>query len=205
MRKIELSIDKMIQGKFKIQKLNLLLMFQVNCPGCFYYALPLFNELYTTYKDQLGFIALSTAFEDFNFNSERNTEALVKEGTLVGETKKALNEQGIFSLHFPLLTPIGMDKKMEPDQKESLTETICNTNPNYKIWSAYDQNLMKKNVLNYIDKQEEVSITFTGNQFRGTPTIALFNEEKELLGSWFGHTAKKDIINKITQFIHLNV
>ena len=63
---------------------------------------------------------------------------------------------------------------------------------------------MKKNVRNYIEKQEEVSLTFTANQFRGTPTIALFNEEKELLGSWFGHTAKKDIINKIDQFIRSN-
>lgn len=204
MKKIDLNIDKMLQGEFKMQKLNLLLMFQVNCPGCFLYALPSFNKLYLKYINQLGFLALSTAFEDYEFNSYKNTKALIEEGTIVGETKKALYEQGITSLPFALLMPIGMDKKMENHEKEDLTEIICNTNPNYKNWVEYDQVLMRKNVKNYLNNQDEVSLTFTANQFKGTPTIVLFNEKKELLGSWFGHTAEKDIINRIEEFIKLN-
>jgi hypothetical protein len=46
MKKLELQFDKELKGKFNLKNLNILLVFQVNCPGCFSYALPLFNTLY---------------------------------------------------------------------------------------------------------------------------------------------------------------
>ena len=82
MRELQLHIDKHIQGNFETKELNLLLMFQVNCPGCFTYALPLFKRLYENYKDEkFSFLALSTAFEDFDKNTLENTTLLVKEGS----------------------------------------------------------------------------------------------------------------------------
>ena len=95
MRRLNLHIDKMVQGEFHPKKLNLLLLFQVNCPGCFVYALPTFNQLYEKYNQQIGFIALSTAFENFDLNTHQNTKLLVDKGELIGETKKALHQQGI--------------------------------------------------------------------------------------------------------------
>jgi hypothetical protein len=80
MRNIYLHIDKMIQGEFNPKKQNLLLVFQVNCPGCFMYALPTFNQLHATYNEHIGFIALSTAFEDFESNTSINTELLINTG-----------------------------------------------------------------------------------------------------------------------------
>ena len=50
MKKIELEIGDELQGKFELKKLNLLLVFQVNCPGCFSYALPFFNKLYSEFN-----------------------------------------------------------------------------------------------------------------------------------------------------------
>jgi len=94
MRKLHLHIDKMIKGQFNPKKINLLLLFQVNCPGCFSYSLPLFNKLYHQFNKDLGFIALSTAFEDFKLNTLKNTVALANEGELIGETKKFLSDQG---------------------------------------------------------------------------------------------------------------
>ena len=194
----------MLKGEFKPQKLNLLLVFQVNCPGCFFYALPLFNHLFQRYEKQLGFVALSTAFEDYNYNTNANTELLIQKGELVGETKKALKEQGVDKLPFPLLTPIGMDKKLDNQEKEELIEMICKSIAEKNVSANYDRNLLRKNVSDYLNKQEHVSLTFTANQFKGTPTIALFKEDNQLLNSWFGHVPVENLIQAIDQFIDVN-
>ena len=190
----------MIQRKFNPQKLNLLLMFQVNCPGCFVYALPIFNELYEKYHEQIGFIALSTAFEDYDLNTVEHTKALVDQGELVGETKKALAQRGIDKLPYELQFPIGMDAHLEAGQYEELAEQICHLNPNYPVWAQYDQDLLREKVMVYLKNQDKVSLTFTANQFRGTPTIALFNDNDELLNSWFGHQPVEAIIKDIERF-----
>ena len=86
MKKLVLEYEHPLQGKFTLHKLNLLLTFQVNCPGCFSYALPLFNKLLEEYpKEEVSFLALSTAFEDFDKNTLANTKNLVHTGKLVGE------------------------------------------------------------------------------------------------------------------------
>ena len=200
MNTLHLHIDQMIKDEFRPKKLNLLLTFQVNCPGCFMYALPMFNQLHTKFSDQLGFIALSTAFEDYELNTLQNTELLVSEGLLVGETKKAFGQRGETQLPYPLQFPIGMDKKLPQGEKTELVENICQLNPNFPIWTEYDQDVLRKRVLDYLDQQDEISLTFTANQFRGTPSIALFNEQNELLASWFGHVPLEGIIEKIASF-----
>lgn len=197
MRKLNLEIGSMIQGTFNPQKLNVLLMFQVNCPGCFTYALPLMNQLFAEFKSELGFLALSTAFEDFELNTTENTQRLLNEGDLVGSTKKALSQQGITSLPYSIHFPVGMDEKVHGDRHDALTETICGLNPNFSIWSPFDQNLLRKRVLEYLQKQVELSYTFTSNQLNGTPTIVLFNEDMDLLQSWFGPIEKQEVVDKI--------
>ena len=87
MRKLYLDIAKTIQGEFHL-KSNHLLMFLVNCSGCFLYALPLFNQLYQQYSNQLGFVGVSIAFEDFDLNTKENTKLLVTKGEIISETKK---------------------------------------------------------------------------------------------------------------------
>ena len=197
MKKLQLDIGEMIQGEFSPKGLNLLLIFQLNCPGCFIYALPTFSQLYKKYNDRLGFIALSTAFEDFGLNTQVNTELLVNESELTGETKKALLQQGHQKLPYELPFPIGMDALLDSNQREELVENICSLNPNYSAWSAYDQKLLRTRVLDYVNTQEKISLTFTANQFKGTPTIALFNDQKELIHSWFGHQPIDEIIHRI--------
>ena len=66
-------------------KINVAFVFQVNCPGCFIYGIPLLNELFKKYEKEIGFISISTAFEDFELNTEANTIELLNKGELVGE------------------------------------------------------------------------------------------------------------------------
>lgn len=201
MRKLHIHMEEELQGNFSLQKLNLLLIFQVNCPGCFTHALPLFNELFEQYKNQLGFLALSTAFEDFDINTKENTKALLEKGELVGETKKMLNQYGKEKLPYPIHFPVAMDEKMKPPDKNSVIENICYLNPDFQIWPDYDKNLMRERISEYLDQQSEISLTFTSNQLKGSPTLVLLNEKSELLQSWFGHVQKEMITEKIQIFI----
>src|SRR5689334_13018354 len=99
-----LRYSEVVQGTFTLGKLNLLLVFQVNCPGCFAYALPVALRIYEDYKNKgLTVLALSTAFEDFDLNTLGNTIRLIEKGEVVGETQKMLERAGYPK--FPLSIP----------------------------------------------------------------------------------------------------
>ncbi len=71
---IQLKIDRVLQGSFDLKALNLLFVFQVNCPGCFIYRFPLIIKLYWKYRESgLNVLGLSTAFEDFDYNTAANS------------------------------------------------------------------------------------------------------------------------------------
>lgn len=197
MPKLHLHIAEHVQGQFSTKGLNLLLIFQVNCPGCFMYALPVFGKLYELYSDRIGFMALSTAFEDYEYNNLENTQLLLTKGTLVGETKKAFGSRDLHQLPYLIKSPVAMDATMIADDQELLITYICHTDPNFELLSEIDKSSVKSRVRSYLNKQETVSMTFTANQFRGTPTIVLYDQDHNIVDSWFGHVPIERIIDTI--------
>ena len=199
MLKLQLHYKKFIQRGFELKPLNLLLVFQVNCPGCFFYAFPIFNKLYTNLNHtDISFLGLSTAFEDFDKNTYENTKKLVNKGELIGETKKAMAQHNVESLPYSINFPIAMDETVTSIKNiEHAIEHICNINPNFKIWSEYEQNEMHQKVNFYLNSLDYISLTFTLNQLRGTPSFILFNSSYEILNSWFGMTQYEDVIKSI--------
>lgn len=204
MRKLALHIDKHIQGEFKQKELNLLLVFQVNCPGCFSHALPLFQDLYRKYSPKnISFLALSTAFEDFDKNTLENTEALVEEGKLIGETQKFFAAQSQKTLPYPIDFPIAMDKiEANVSQMEAAVLSICASVPSYSLWPAFEKEAFRKKVIAYLEAQEKTALTFTLHQLKGTPSYLLFNSKNEILGEWFGHLSQQEISERIAFFQH---
>ena len=202
MKKIELEIGDELQGKFELKKLNLLLVFQVNCPGCFSYALPFFNKLYSEFnRDGISFLAMSTAFEDFDKNTVSNTQGLIQEGLLVGETKKMLSQYGYEKLPYNLDFPIVMDSLNHTNVDfDSLVDKVCNTNPYYSLWSGVEKKELYKRVTLYLKSLDKIALTFTLNQLRGTPSFILFNDNYEILDDWFGHVSYELIATKMNQF-----
>ena len=139
MPKLNLQISEFLQGQFTEKNLNLLLVFQVTCPGCFLYAMPLFNELYRAYSNRLGFLSLSSAFEDYEYNNIENTKALISDGILVGETQKALVSRDIDKMPYAIDFPVAMDAKMEAADQKSVVEHICNSDLNFASLSEVDK------------------------------------------------------------------
>ncbi len=188
MQKLELHYEEMLQGTFNLKELNFLFAFQVNCPGCFVYGIPTVNRLFEEYSEEVSFLGLSTAFEDFEYNSVDNTKSLLNTGELIGVAQRYFEKQGYDSYPMKLEFPVAMDALA--NEKFDLTKAamnICESNPNYAYWPKFDQNQMQQNVLRYLSSQEKISLTFTQNQMRGTPTFIIFNKNMEILSHQFGH------------------
>lgn len=185
MTKLHLKYD-LLRGDFTPGPRNFLFTFQVNCPGCFFYGLPVVNALHHEFKNEISFLGLSTAFEDFELNTRANTEALLNSGTIVGETQKALTQRGYETYPEPIDFPVGMDVEAGLNTPEAI-DTICNLNPNFQIWPPFEQEAMRGKVREYLTQSEHLHYTFTLNQFKGTPSFVLFDDQMRVHEQWFGH------------------
>ncbi|HCM74830.1 MAG TPA: hypothetical protein DIS90_00505 [Cytophagales bacterium] len=203
MQKLDLQYRALLKGEFSLKELNFLFFFQVNCPGCFLYGFPMVNQLYEEFHPNISFLGISTAFEDFEWNNEVNTRLLLERQEVVGETKKALQQQGLTSFPLPIPFPVAMDKKADASfDYQSAATRLCRAFPNFSIRSQSEQDAMTKNALNYLMAQESISLTFTLNQLRGTPTFLVINKKFEILHHSFGHTPLLEMKKMLSDFVH---
>lgn len=163
-----LKLSRVLQGEFCVKDLNLLLVFQVNCPGCFIYALPLATRLHDQYGDRVNVLGLSTAFEDFDLNTPANTRRLLESGEVVGMTKLYWQRLGVSRYRVPIRFPAAFDE-MEGGQSQS---------------SADGQMALGA---------QGVGCTFQVNQLQGTPSWILFDERFMILAQWFGHKSESEV------------
>jgi hypothetical protein len=186
--KLDIQYSKLIQGNFFPTHLNLMLVFQVNCPGCFLHAFPQMNSLYQKYDEQVSFFGLSTAFEDFEWNTADHTQLLVEKGELIGETKRAFSKSAIpgFSLPFPILFDSIISKN------DLLNET--------SLQSATQQ--LVTIIKAYFSHFDQVGYTFIRNWLRGTPSFILFDKELTVLSRWFGEMPQNKVEEIIATHLH---
>lgn len=181
-----------IKEPFVVKELNLLFVFQVNCPGCFLYGIPMSNELFKKYNDNnFGILGLSTAFEDFEFNNLENTLLLLEKNLLVGVTQKHLGAK----YHDTILFPVAMDQQISKDEattKENI-DKICQLNSKYELLTQQEKQFFRERINNYFDRFPSLSYTFSMNQLPGTPTFILFDKKMEIISGWFGHQNIKEI------------
>ena len=202
MRKLSLHFNKPIQGKFSLEKLNFLFVFQVNCPGCFFYGIPMVNDLYAKYNKHISFLGLSTAFEDYDFNTEGNTSKLLTNGTIVGETKKAFAKHNHPNYPTSINFPIAFDEFAdETFDYNKASKIICQLNPNYQIWPSFEKIELQQKVKLYLKNLSHISKTFTLNQLKGTPTFIIFNNDYEVLLEEFGHIEFPILNDKIKNIL----
>lgn len=205
MQKLELHHGEMLKGEFSLKELNFLFVFQVNCPGCFIYGIPAVNSLYAEFGDVVSFLGVSTAFEDFDFNTRDHTQTLLDSGQMIGETNKYFAKQGYTTYPLNLDFPIAMDQLAGKDfDLKKAANQICLTNPNFLYWSKFDQQQLQTNVIEYLKAQGEISLTFTLNQMRGTPSFIVFNKQMEILSHDFGHQSVGRLKEGLGRFVLQN-
>lgn len=208
MTKLYLKKDRVIQGNFKIKKLNLLLVFQVNCPGCFMYAIPIATQLFERYKsEELNILGLSTAFEDFDYNTIENTRLLLQEKQLVGETKKEFKKQMLDKYPIEIPFPVAFDllgnvrEVFDKQEVISLVKSIIK-------YRKFPDNIKEEDIFNiihaHLSSQDTLPYTFTLNQLAGTPSWILFDSKYTIIKSWFGYIENIDMETVVDNFIKTN-
>ncbi len=170
-------------------------VFQVNCPGCFLYALPQAVQFHERYQDQgLKIIGLATAFEDYDKNTLENLQKLVESGEVIGETFKALNHQGMLTdgkLEWRLPFPVGMDRVLpetEPLTQERILAYTRHCLPDFDGLAEERKQVALNQVRNYLQQKTMKAETFERFALQGTPSSILFNRKGQVQDISFGQT-----------------
>ncbi len=176
-----------------------MIVFQVNCPGCIASALPLIQNLYESNSYDIGIVGLSTAFQYYNYNNIENTRLLLNEGHLVDHSLSFMKQHGHEKLPYKITFPILMDAKMKPDQLQETANAILQQHESYHDLSEVEKSAAALRIVAQLKKQSDLYLTFTINQFRGSPSFVLFDKDYKIVEQWFGHTSMEDIEQRLAQ------
>lgn len=184
-RKLVLHIDQMLQGNFSLNELNLLFIFQLDCPGLYSYGIPQANALHRQFHQQgLSVLGLSTAFANATFNNAPNTRMLLLNS--LGSPMSSFSQPtGLQLIDFP----VGCDclvgqAAFEADYLPAFWE--------HQQW-AYSKKTggfpadWQPEILPLIRRFDPVPLTFLFNVFVGTPGWVLFDRHMNIIHRWFGH------------------
>ena len=200
-----LGVSEWIQGAptnldQEKDKIVLVEVFQVNCPGCFMNAIPEAIKIYNKYKDEgVRVLGIATAFEDFDKNTLENLKMLSETGEVVGETKKALSMQGQLQednkLPFKIPFPLGMDKltKVNGDvDQNQIMKYIYAQLPEFDTQPKDYQNQIIQRVKDHFNSKEYSAETFEKFSLQGTPSTILVDRKGILRDVSFGQSGHLD-------------
>ncbi len=194
----ELQISEWAQGPaIRFEQLRgrviLVEVFQLNCPGCFLYALPQAIALHQSYaKLGLTVLGLATAFEDFDKNTLENLIALTTSGRLVGETFRALEarsltEQDCWLNRLPF--PVAMDQLVpaeQPVNEDNVERFIQAKIPDFRHQPITFQHRIREQIKSYLQKLEYHAQSFELFDLQGTPSQLLIDKLGILRACRFG-------------------
>ncbi|MGZ8191059.1 MAG: peroxiredoxin family protein [Methylococcaceae bacterium] len=193
-----LSVSDWVQGDpvnidQLIGRVVLVEVFQVNCPGCFLYALPQGIDLYQRYFDQgLSILGLATAFEDFDKNNLENLIRLCEANEIVGETHSMLSQRGLLiagKLPYRIPFPLAMDRlnKRQGDVTAKEIEVfIKNRIADFDQQPESYQQKIYQQVQHYLEHLDCHAETFELFDLQGTPSHILIDKQGILRACTFG-------------------
>jgi thiol-disulfide isomerase/thioredoxin len=193
-----LSLSDWVQGEpLNLDQLSgrvvLVEVFQVNCPGCFLYALPQAVDLYQRYSDHgLSVLGVATAFEDFDKNNLKNLVHLIENGEVIGETLRVLSQQGkLVAGHLPFRIPfpVAMDRlqKRQAGVDPNEIETFINQRiPDFEQQPEIYRQKIRQQVQHYFQSLTYHAETFELFDLKGTPSHILVDKLGLLRDCAFG-------------------
>ena len=200
-----LGVSEWIQGAptnidQEKDKIVLVEVFQVNCPGCFMNAIPEAIEIYNKYKDEgVRVLGIATAFEDFDKNTLENLKMLSETGEVIGETKKALSMQGQLlennKLPFKIPFPLGMDNLTKINgevSRDQIMKFIYAQLPEFDSQPEDYQNKIMQRVKDHFKSKEYSAETFEKFSLQGTPSSILVDRNGILRDVSFGQSGHLD-------------
>jgi len=202
----DISVETWVQGgpmnlTDLVGSVVLVEVFQVNCPGCFLYALPKAIQLHETYqKEGLVIIGLATAFEDYDKNTLENLERLVQKGEVIGETLHTLTQQGMVTdgkLDWRLPFAVGMDRvepDVEPVTQEKTLRYTHDCLPGFDELGEDRKQAALQQVRNYLKQKTMKAETFERFSLQGTPSSILFDRKGHVQNISFGQNENQQYL-----------
>ncbi len=193
-----LKISEWVQGlpsnidKEK-DKVVLVEVFQVNCPGCFLYGIPEAINIYNKFKDDgVRVFGVATAFEDFDKNTLENLKLLLETGEVIGDTKNGLQQYGKLKdskLTYKIPFPIAMDslkKSSENITEERIMDFIHSQMPDFDSQPEDYKKQIIERVKDYMKSKEYEAETFEMFSLQGTPSFIVIDRKGVLRDVSFG-------------------
>ena len=172
-------------------------VFQVNCPGCFLYGIPEAIELYKKYHDEgVTVLGVATAFEDFDKNTLENLEILLKSGQVIGDTKQGLSQYGKLEggkLPYKIPFPVGMDsliKETGEISESRIKNFIYNQIQDFDSQPEDYKNQIIQRVKDYLKSKEYSAETFEEYSLQGTPSTIVVDRKGILRDVSFGQNGR---------------
>lgn len=200
----ELAISEWVQGlptTFADERDHVILVevFQVNCPGCFLYGIPEAINIYNQYVDEgIRVVGVATAFEDYDKNTLENLRVLAEHGTVIGETRRALEQYGQLqndTLPYKIPFPLGMDDLSRVSGQvddDHVMAYIKAQLPDFDNESPARRQDIIQRVKNYMRSKEYSAKTFEMYALRGTPSTILVDRHGILRDVSFGQTSNME-------------
>ena len=169
-------------------------VFQVNCPGCFIYGLPEAIEIHNRYSAQgVVVLGLATAFEDYDKNTTENLKLLLSKRETIGETLHALRSQGqlvdgnklSYSIPFPVANDL-LIKEKHPLEDERVMKFIRANVEDFDMYHPKDKDQITKRVREYLESRPYTAATFEEYGLKGTPSTIYIDKKGNLRETNFG-------------------
>eukprot|EP00543_Licmophora_paradoxa_P001299 CAMPEP_0202454484 /NCGR_PEP_ID=MMETSP1360-20130828/12201_1 /ASSEMBLY_ACC=CAM_ASM_000848 /TAXON_ID=515479 /ORGANISM="Licmophora paradoxa, Strain CCMP2313" /LENGTH=216 /DNA_ID=CAMNT_0049073809 /DNA_START=22 /DNA_END=669 /DNA_ORIENTATION=+ len=176
-------------------ELQLVLLIQPNCPGCLLNALPVANAIMASDQNDFGIYCVSTAFEDFEYNTVQNARLLL-EGVLVGESARILGPTTRHIPQMPFAHDFVVDRdNADEDLKEWAFMTLEeNARAQLKFMHLSEERIEKAlESINFSSLPEKLGELFWSVKAQGTPTWVLHGYDGRVLGVRFGYLEEEDI------------
>ncbi len=197
-----IKVSKWIQGlptNFDKEKDKIVVVevFQVNCPGCFMYGIPEAIELYKKYHSEgVSVLGVATAFEDYDKNTLENLELLLKSGEVIGDTKQGLSQYGKLEdgkLPYKIPFPVGMDsliKETGEISESRIKNFIYNQIQDFDSQPDDYKNQIIQRVKDYLKSKEYSAETFEEYSLQGTPSTIVVDRKGILRDVSFGQNSR---------------
>jgi hypothetical protein len=179
--------------------IQVMLMIQPNCPGCHMHAIPLANKLMQS-KHDFDVYCISTAFEDFEFNTEEMARLLILHGKHVGAAKAQLGETVKHVPSMPFAHDIVVATNVASKElKDFALEASKNNARKQMEGGSIPSGVLEMQLSNvgYEVLPAYISEYFWTVNAMGTPTWVVHKANGEILGQKFGQLSEVELLGWI--------
>ena len=193
-----LSVSAWVQGaatNLDEQRGNVVLIevFQVNCPGCFFSALPEAIKVHDRFAGRpVTVLGIATAFEDWDKNTLDNLQRLAETGEVIGETWRMLERAGLLDdgkLRYRIPFPLAMDELIPVTGDPTREQAVAAIRPQVPVFDtlpdAHKSQLIDR-VTTYLKSRQYAPTTFDRYALHGTPSTIIVDRQGTLREVTFG-------------------